>query len=151
MKNIRKLKSGFRVEFTYHKKHYSFGLFETIQEAIECRDNEKKKLIGESTNTHWRKTRDYRIWVANCIRRDKVCLICGSRQQRQVHHILDGSNHPKTRFDISNGVTLCRKCHTTFHCDFKNSFREKTSKKDWDNFISLIKYFKDKTLIMKGL
>lgn len=94
----------------------------------------------------WRKTRDYRIWRANVIRRDSRCVICGSLQNRQAHHIKDGSYHAESRFDVDNGVTLCGgsmdSCHTQFHCNFKNSFREKCEDKDWGNFIDLVTYVK---------
>jgi len=88
----------------------------------------------------WRKTRAYRIWRTHIIRRDKVCQICGSRQHRQAHHIEDGSHHKELRFIESNGVCLCKSCHTQFHTNFKNSFREKCTMKDWLNFNSLVAY-----------
>jgi len=95
---------------------------------------------------NWRHTRDYRIWKVKVIRRDSVCVICGSRKNRQAHHKKDGSYHAKTRFDVENGVTLCggamSTCHTQFHCSFKNSFREKCTDKDWDNFMDLVTYVK---------
>jgi len=91
---------------------------------------------------NWRKTRAYRIWRALVIRRDKVCQVSGSNKYREAHHIADGSYHSDIRFDINNGVCLCRECHTQFHCNFKNSFREKCEKKDWLNFLDLVKYIK---------
>ena len=96
--------------------------------------------------SNWRTSREYREWRANVIRRDGRCVICGSLQGRQAHHIKDGSCHPESRFDVSNGVTLCggsmNSCHTQFHCNFKNSFKEKCDDGDWANFISLINYIK---------
>jgi len=77
-------------------------------------------------------------------------MICGSLQNRQAHHIKDGSYHADSRFDVNNGVTLCRFHHTLFHTSYKNSFREKTTEKDWLNFIELLTKVKDyynKTLL----
>ena len=90
----------------------------------------------------WRKSRDYRLWRAAVIRRDGVCQICNARKHREAHHVKNGQHHPDSRFDVDNGVTLCRACHTQFHCNFKNSFREKATEKDWFNFLALVNYVK---------
>ena len=88
----------------------------------------------------WRNTRDYRLWRAKVIRRDKRCVICDSLRYRQAHHLEDGSHNPDLRFVVSNGITLCRKCHTVFHTDYKKSFRYKTTKDDFDNFLRIVNY-----------
>ena len=86
----------------------------------------------------WRATRDYRIWRAQVIRRDKVCSVCKSNQKRQAHHINSGSYFPEDRFDIENGITLCSSCHTNYHTNYHRSFREKCTTYDFKNFKSLI-------------
>ena len=91
---------------------------------------------------NWRRTREYRQWRVSVIRRDATCVICNSRQNRQAHHIEDGSHHPESRFDVENGITLCRGCHTALHTMFKPSFRHKTTKADWLNFLDLVNYIK---------
>jgi hypothetical protein len=68
---------------------------------------------------NWRKTREYRRWRVLVIRRDKVCDVCGSRKRRHAHHLNSGAYHPKERFKVDNGVTLCSKCHSKYHNDFK--------------------------------
>jgi predicted restriction endonuclease len=94
----------------------------------------------------WRTSREYRIWKVAVIRRDKVCQLCGSTQSRNAHHIEDASYHPESRFDPENGVCLCRSCHVAFHCDFKRSFREKCTKRDWNNFVKLSNYLRTKDI-----
>jgi len=93
-----------------------------------------------SKKKNWRSTRAYRLWRAKVVRRDKVCIICNSRKQRQAHHIEDGSNNPDLRFDIENGATLCRPCHTSFHTDYKKSYRYKTTRYDLENYIEIFNY-----------
>jgi len=90
----------------------------------------------------WRNTREYRVWRASVIRRDKVCVVCGSRKRRQAHHIDHSMYFPDKRFDVSNGVTMCSKCHMQFHSNFKRSTRVKCTKYDFDNFMSLVSYIK---------
>ena len=88
----------------------------------------------------WRKSKEYRIWRKNVIRRDKYCVICGSMKHRHAHHLEDGSRVPELRFDEDNGITLCSDCHTQFHCNYKKSFREKCTMDDFINFTNLISY-----------
>ena len=91
---------------------------------------------------NWRRTKDYRLWRVFVIRRDKICRCCGSKDKREAHHIEDGSHNANLRFDVDNGITLCRRCHSQFHTNFKNSYREKTNRKDLNNFFALADYFK---------
>ncbi len=94
--------------------------------------------------SNWRKSKEYRHWRIKVIRRDKVCVICGSNKRRQAHHKQDASYHSTQRFDIENGVTLCYDCHRNFHTNFKRSYREKCTDYDWSNFICLTDYLRKK-------
>lgn len=56
-------------------------------------------------------------WVNAVISRDKaICQYCGSIEvELHAHHIKSYKDHPKLRFDVSNGITLCYKCHWALH------------------------------------
>lgn len=88
----------------------------------------------------WRKTREYRVWRASVIRRDKVCQVCFSRRKRHAHHINSGQYFPEQRFDTENGICLCSKCHTMYHTDFNRSYRVKTDRYNFDNFLKVVNY-----------
>lgn len=94
----------------------------------------------------WRRSRNYRIWRWKVIRRDKQCVLCGNKKTRQAHHIQNGSHHPELRYDVDNGVTLCRQCHSQFHNNYKKSYRQKTTKDDWENFLALFRYITNITI-----
>jgi len=52
------------------------------------------------------------LWKKVCLKRDNYkCQYCGSTEDLQVHHIVSRKNL-NTKFDIDNGITLCKKCHT---------------------------------------
>jgi len=36
---------------------------------------------------------------------------CGNSGRLEVHHIKTWGSYPGLRYDISNGITLCKKCH----------------------------------------
>jgi hypothetical protein len=89
---------------------------------------------------NWRHSREYRVWRAHVIRRDKQCVICTSKEGRNAHHIHGAKYFPELRFDEDNGVCLCMECHINFHCNFKRSYREKCDMDDFLNFQSLMDY-----------
>ena len=91
----------------------------------------------------WRNSREYRVWRAEVIRRDGACIICDSRKNRHAHHIDSALYFIDKRFDIDNGVCLCANCHIQYHTNFNRSHRVKTTRYNFENFISLFKYFKE--------
>jgi len=88
----------------------------------------------------WRESKKYRRWRVAVIRRDKVCQICGSKDKRHAHHIESASYNKDLRFDVSNGICLCSKCHVQYHTNFNRSYRVKTTRYNLENFKSLMKY-----------
>lgn len=61
----------------------------------------------------------YRRWRRAVLRRDKfTCQHCGTPRgngRLHSHHIRPYAEHPELRYDVSNGITLCRACHTAAH------------------------------------
>ena len=63
----------------------------------------------------------YEEWRQAVLERDGyTCQCCGSKMNLQVHHKNNFLDYPEQRFEISNGITLCKKCHfgtekTSFH------------------------------------
>jgi len=82
----------------------------------------------------WRNSREYRIWRVKVIRRDKVCVICGSRSRRAAHHLNHATYFPEQRYDLDNGVCLCGKHHMLLHTKYKRSYRTKVTKRDFEHF-----------------
>jgi len=56
-------------------------------------------------------------WVNAVISRDKAtCQECGATDvELHAHHIKSYKDYPELRFDVSNGLTLCHKCHWQLH------------------------------------
>ena len=102
----------------------------------------KKNPVKKIRN--WRKTKEYRTWRFAVIKRDKRCVICHALKARHAHHLESAFYNVGKRFTVSNGITLCRECHTNFHTNFKRSYRIKTTAYDFENFKTLANYFKHK-------
>ena len=56
----------------------------------------------------------YREWRRRVYKRDKfTCQMpkCNVKKGLQAHHIRKWSSASILRYDVQNGITLCRKCH----------------------------------------
>jgi 5-methylcytosine-specific restriction endonuclease McrA len=85
--------------------------------------SERKKGAG---NQNWkdgatkksklvRATWQYREWSKAVKQRDGECLRCGATTKLHAHHIHQFIRYPEKRFELSNGMTLCKSCHHKEH------------------------------------
>lgn len=84
------------------------------------------KLLGES-NPNWkggyvdptareRKSHNARQWRDAVKARDgQKCVECGNKNGLHAHHIASWKDNPHLRFELSNGKTLCVRCHQKAH------------------------------------
>lgn len=63
---------------------------------------------------------EYIKWRQLVFERDNYkCQECGNGGHVQAHHIKPWAYYPDLRFDIDNGMTLCRDCHAQKHPHIK--------------------------------
>ena len=64
---------------------------------------------------------EYRKWRETVFARDNwTCQMCGARSGKEyiylnAHHIKGWTKFPEIRYDIDNGITLCKRCHLLIH------------------------------------
>lgn len=56
-----------------------------------------------------------KTWANEVKRRDKCCQMCKDTACLSAHHIKPFSSHPDLRFELTNGILLCGKCHAEQH------------------------------------
>ncbi len=103
------------------------GLYLAITEQIVF---EWSKFNPKTNKYHWnyqggisaenhiiRNSTEIKIWRKKVFERDNyTCQNCGEKGgELNAHHIKMFSQFPELRFDVSNGLTLCKKCHINIH------------------------------------
>jgi len=85
------------------------NILEFLIELLEKWNNrESLKLFGARRSSGWRAVRNKHI------KRCSVCVVCGTRKNLEVHHILPFNQNPELELDPRNLITLCRKHHLLF-------------------------------------
>jgi 5-methylcytosine-specific restriction endonuclease McrA len=73
---------------------------------------------------------EYKQFRKDVLKRDKgKCRMpnCKSKRNLHVHHIKTWANASSMRYEVYNGITLCKKCHdmvTGKEIHYENLFRE---------------------------
>lgn len=66
-----------------------------------------------------RRVDGYNKWRNSIVKKyNHKCDICGSEEDIQTHHLYNWKDYPDKRFDVENGVCLCKKCHVEFHSKY---------------------------------
>lgn len=91
----------------------------------DCYDKDRHMPKGEN---HWnwkggisllndnRDSAEYKKWRNDVYQKDNFkCVNCGSKDKINAHHIKSWKNYPELRYEVSNGITLCEKCHIDYH------------------------------------
>lgn len=79
-----------------------------------------KDKINKENKSYWqykeRQSSQYKKWKLNVLKKDNYkCQICGETKNLVAHHIEPFSKNINRRYDITNGITLCQKCHKEVH------------------------------------
>lgn len=83
-----------------------------------------KERMGEN-NPNWKggnsrekhNSRIYKKWTKNIFERDDyTCKECNQHGgYLEAHHVKSWIDYPKERYNLDNGITLCKKCHKLIH------------------------------------
>lgn len=88
--------------------------------ASERRGNKHPNYIDLPEEDRLKRKRNYTLgyktWKTKVHKRDNnQCIVCKSNKKLRAHHIYNWVDYPELRILVSNGITLCIKCHNNFH------------------------------------
>jgi hypothetical protein len=73
-----------------------------------------ERYLGVANDNGWQVR--HRNWKRAVHERDGYkCQMCGANTSLHAHHIKSRAEYPDIQFDVSNGTTLCNKCHKSVH------------------------------------
>ncbi len=79
-----------------------------------CFDCERIRRTGPGNPAYKDgRVRRKKEWAVAVKERDgQRCTKCGSHEHLHAHHVIPRQERPDLEFDLSNGLTLCRSCHS---------------------------------------
>lgn len=102
---------------------YQRGICDQLKVQYRCPICSVKLVSGEN-NYRWkggvstehekiRHSVEYRKWQKEVYKRDNyICQCCTTKTKKlEGHHLKDFATHEYLRFEISNGISLCKFCH----------------------------------------
>ena len=125
-----------KMKYECDKGHIRYTTFNNFRQGYRCRRCEEERRIGEG-NARWnpnltdeqrkenesrQKDPKVREWRKKVFQRDNFCCqICGSNKSGtlNVHHLNSWDWCIEERFNVENGITLCKYCHDNFHIQYK--------------------------------
>lgn len=94
-------------------------VFETLEKLkfIKRKANYIEVFRVWEGNQRNRNTSEYRAWRKAVYERDDyTCQICRGRGiELNAHHIIHWADSIEERFNVNNGITLCKPCHLKVH------------------------------------
>jgi len=115
---------------SWKKTSYWLGKKIPLETRIKISEGNKRNARKGEKNHNWkggiskehnrlRHSLEYVLWRNEVYKRDRwTCKICNKRCQKGnivAHHLKLFSEVPELRFTVTNGITLCRKCHIEIH------------------------------------
>lgn len=86
----------------------------TLKGKYRDSNNPNWKGGDKYERNQWQSRYEYKEWRKAVFERDcYTCQMCGKKSSGDIeaHHIYTWKNYPEKRFDVENGITLCKKCH----------------------------------------
>lgn len=126
-------------------KKYGFPSYMQTQEGRERVSGPNSPVWkGGPTPGRERATKEYKDWRKSIyLRDDYTCQCCGDRSctghhvELHAHHKYNWEDYKEKRYDITNGITLCDKCHYEFHSMYG---KHNNNPEQIDKFIELKRY-----------
>lgn len=124
---IQNVKYGYYTTYNHDGKTYCNNCSSTMLISGDKHYKWNSELT-DAERKERRKCEEYIQFVQSVLERDDyTCQICGKHNNHMDVHHLDGYSWCiEKRYDVKNGITLCKDCHKAFHSfySWKNNTKE---------------------------
>lgn len=111
-------------------KTHKQNIGNSLKQSKKFKQSMKEYGKKHSKENHWnwkggiteelrllRQTDEYKMWRNQVYARDNwTCQKCGNKLKNlTAHHKKSFKDNPELRYNLDNGVTLCRSCHKKLH------------------------------------
>ena len=95
---------------------YNYSKTQLFRESVRGENSSRWKK-DKTTEERDRYTLEYREWRSEVFEKSNyTCQKCGARHVLlNAHHIYNWKDYDDLRYEVFNGVCLCRACHIDFH------------------------------------
>ncbi len=106
-------------------------------QLLQDQSKEETPNYNPNLEAELRKRRNYDGKIINWrkqvfIRDDYTCWKCGKKGgYKNAHHINPYHKNKELRYDVNNGITLCKECHIEYHSKYKKSNCNKETLKEF--------------------
>lgn len=112
--NIVLTDKAIQAVFNYHGIDVRLSILEDF--GLIKRNERSIEVFKFWSDVHDRNSDRYKKWRTEVFKRDGFqCQKCGSKKDIQAHHVKAWKSNQNLRYVVSNGITLCRKCHLVAH------------------------------------
>jgi len=92
-------------------------------------------LTDEERQAHRDSNGEYKKWRILIRERDRQCIICGSNEKLNSHHMFSYKKYINLRTDTQNGISLCQKHHIEFHQSYLGGTGALCKPSDFTKFV----------------
>ncbi len=95
-------------------KHWTLSIQNRLNQSVAQKQRFQAGIKLTSIHKAERRGIQWKLWREAIFKRDDyTCQFCGIRGGVELHphHIKPFSKFPEAKYDVNNGVTLCRECH----------------------------------------
>lgn len=98
-------------------------------------DDEREELVKKRRDSNGLK------WTKSVRGRDQSCIVCGATIDLDSHHLYSYRAFPQIRYEVGNGVTLCKHHHEEFHIKFMQNQHEACTASHFYDYLERFHYW----------
>lgn len=80
-----------------------------------CQECGASESVPKVSNLIKRRNTSTSNWASRVIKHHPFCVICGSKENLEAHHIIPVAHSRRFMCIDTNGITLCHDCHRLVH------------------------------------